>query len=175
MGNPFKDQFLKKGLVTKKQVNKAIHEQRLSNSGKKQSGASDHEMIQHDRHEQSVRDRERNLLHNKVVKEKEIQSQIRHIIEQNKIDAKGDVPFNFVDGNKIQKLYVDKKVGNGLSKGTMAIVKQDDQYAIVPLKAAGQIKDRKTESLILLNLQVSNALDPDDPYAEFPIPEDYEW
>ena len=30
MSNPFKDQFLKKGLVTKKQVNKVSHEQRLS-------------------------------------------------------------------------------------------------------------------------------------------------
>jgi uncharacterized protein YaiL (DUF2058 family) len=57
----------------------------------------------------------------------------------------------------------------------MAIVKQAEQYSVVPAKAARQIQDRKAEFLILLNSSAIKKLDPDDPYAEFPIPDDLEW
>lgn len=57
----------------------------------------------------------------------------------------------------------------------MAIVKQDEQYIVVPAKAAYQIQERKAGSLILLNSPVSEEMASDDPYAEFPIPDDYDW
>lgn len=62
MGNPFKDQFLKKGLVTKKQANKASHEQRLSapkkRNKKMQEADGVQEKIRQARQEQAARDRE---------------------------------------------------------------------------------------------------------------------
>ena len=91
------------------------------------------------------------------------------------IEVEGDHSFHFVDDKKIKKLYVSKQIVSGLSNGKMAIVKQDERYFVVPAKAAGQIQERKAESLILLNSSVMKELDPDDPYAEFPIPDDLEW
>ena len=179
MGNPFKDQFLKKGLVTKKQANKAINEQHLSRSkkGNKKTGEDDEiqKRIQQARDEQAARDRELNRQLYETAKEKEVQGQIRQIIKQNLIEVEGDISFHFVDNKKIKKLYVSKQMVKGLSNGKMAIVKQDEQYFVVPAKAARQIQDRKAESLILLNSSVIKELDPDDPYAEFPIPDDFEW
>ncbi len=179
MGNPFKDKFLKKGLVTKKQANKVSHEQRLSGPKKrnKKNKTDDglQNRVQQERHEQLARDRELNIQHNEAAKEKEIQGQIREIIRQNQIATKGDISFHFVDGKKIQKLYAGKEIVDALSKGKMAIVKQDEQYTVVPAKAACQIQDRKAEALILLNSAIREKLDPDDPYAEFPIPDDYDW
>lgn len=179
MGNPFKDQFLKIGLVTKKQANQAKHEQRLSRPKKSKEKIQEDDglqkRIQQTLHEQSVRARELNRHQNEIAKKKEIQGQIRQIIKQNRIETEGDISYHFVDGKKIKKLYVAKEIVDGLSKGRMAIVKQDEHYVVVPAKAACQIQDRKTESLILLNSQVREELDPDDPYAEFPIPDDYEW
>ena len=179
MGNPFKDQFLKKGLVTKKQANKAINEQHLSRSkkGNKKTGEGDEiqKRIQQARDEQAARDRELNRQLYETAKEKEVQGQIRQIIKQNLIEVEGEFSFHFVDNKKIKKLYVSKQIVKGLSNGKMAIVKQDEQYAVVPAKAARQIQDRKAESLILLNSSEIKELDPDDPYAEFPIPDDFEW
>jgi uncharacterized protein YaiL (DUF2058 family) len=179
VGNSFKDQFLKKGLVTKKQANKAINEKNVSRSKKRNKKTREDDEIQRRiqlaRNEQSARNRELNRQRNEVAKEKEVQGQIRQIIKQNRIETEGDISYHFVDGKKIKKLYVAKEIVDGLSKGRMAIVKQDEHYVVVPAKAACQIQDRKTESLILLNSQVREELDPDDPYAEFPIPDDYEW
>lgn len=179
MNNPFKEQFLKKGLVTKKQVNKASHEPNISRAKKRIKETQEADEIkkkrQLARHEKSVRERELSCQHNEAAKEKEVQSQIRQIIKQNRIEIEGDISFHFVDNNKIKKLYVDKKIREGLSNGKMALVKQDERYSVVPAKAACQIQDRKSESLILLNSSAIKALAPDDPYAEFPIPDDYEW
>ena len=179
MGNSFKEQFLKKGLVTKKQANKAINEKHVSRSkkGNKKSREDDEiqRRIQLARIEQSARNRELNRQRNEIAKEKEVQGQIRQIIKQNLIEVEGDHSFHFVDNKKIKKLYVSKQIVRSLSNGKMAIVKQDEQYFVVPAKAARQIQARKAESLILLNSSVIKELDPDDPYAEFPIPDDLEW
>ena len=179
MGNPFKDQFLKKGVVTKKQANKASHDQRLSGSKKgankmpEDGGLSNKSQL--DRQAQAALDKELNRQRNEAAKEKEVQGQIRQIIRQNRLEVKGDVPFHFVDGKKINRLFVSKNIVDSLSKGAMAIVKQDEQYSVVSAKAACQIRDRNPEALLLLNSPVRKELDPDDPYAEFPIPDDYEW
>ncbi len=177
MSNPFKDQFLKKGLVTKKRVKKVSHEQRLTGSAKVNSKRQDnpeiHKSIEHDRREQAALDKELNCRKNEAIKVKEIKSQITEIINQNRVDAQGDISFNFVDSNKINKLYVDKKIARDLSSGKNAIVKQDKKYFIVPAKAALQVKARDAEALILFNSQSKKEMDPDDPYSEFPIPDDY--
>jgi uncharacterized protein len=178
VGSSFKDQFLKKGLVTKKQANKAINEKHVSRSKKRNKKTGEDEIqkrIQLARNEQSARNRELNRQRNEVAKEKDVQGQIRQIIKQNLIEIEGDYPFNFVDNKKIKKFYVSREIAGGLGNGKMAIVKQDDQYFVVPAKAAKQIQERKAESLILLNSSVIKELDPDDPYAEFPIPDDLEW
>ena len=179
MGNSFKNQFLKKGLVTKKQANKAINEKHVSHSKKRNRKTREDDEIQRRiqlaRNEQSARNRELNRQRNEVAKEKEVQGQIRQIIKQNLIEIEGDNSFHFVDNKKIKKFYVSKQIVEGLSNGKMAIVKQDEQYFVVPAKAARHIQERKAESLILLNSSVIKELDPDDPYAEFPIPDDLEW
>jgi uncharacterized protein len=179
VGSSFKDQFLKKGLVTKKQANKAINEKHVSRSKKRNKKTREDDEIQRRiqlaRDEQSARNRELNRQRNEVAKEKEVQGQIRQIIKQNLIEIEGDNSFHFVDNKKIKKLYVSKEIVGDLGNGKMAIVKQDEQYFVVPAKAARQIQERKAESLILLNSSVTKELDPDDPYAEFPIPDDLEW
>ena len=179
VGNSFKDQFLKKGLVTKKQANKAINEKHVSRSKKRNKKTRKDDEIQRRiqlaQDEQSARNRELNRQRNEVAKEKEVQGQIRQIIKQNLIEIEGDHSFHFVDNKKIKKIYVSKQIVEGLGNGKMAIVKQDEQYFVVPAKAASQIQERKAESLILLNSSVIKELDPDDPYAEFPIPDDLEW
>ena len=179
MGTPFKEQFLKKGLVTKKQANRVINEQHLSRSknGNKKARDDDEiqKRIQQARDEQAARDRELNRQRNEAAKENEAQGQIRQIIKQNLIEVDGDISFHFVDNKKIKKLYVSKPIAEGLSKGRMAIVKQDEQYWVVPAKAAIQIQDRKAESVVVLHSSEIKEPDPDDPYAEFPIPDDLEW
>ncbi|MCK4837716.1 MAG: DUF2058 family protein, partial [Desulfobulbaceae bacterium] len=85
----------------------------------------------------------------------------------------GDIAFHFSDSNKIKKMYFPKAVIDKLSNGTLGIVKVDGKYEIVPGETAGKIRDRHPQALLVLNER--QELDPNDPYAEFPIPDDYEW
>lgn len=179
MGNSLRDQLLKKGLVTKKQVNKALNEKRAfrSKKGNKEAREDDEvqKKIQQAREKQAAHVRELNRQKNETAREKEIQDQIRQIINKNIIEMEGDISFHFVDNKKIKKLFVIKKIAEDLSKGRMAVVKEDERYSVVPAKAAIQIQDRKAECVILLNTPETKDSDPDDPYAEFPIPDDLEW
>ena len=47
------------------------------------------------------------------------------------------------------------------------------KYEVVPAETAGKVRERYPEALLVLN--EPREVDPDDPYAEFPIPDDYEW
>ena len=89
--------------------------------------------------------------------------------------VEGEISFHFVHNKKIKTLFVSKKIAEDLSKGRMAVVKENERYSLVPAKAAIQIQDRKAEYVILLNNHEAEDSDPDDPYAEFPIPDDLEW
>ena len=179
MGNSLKDQLLKKGLVTKKQVNKALNEKRASRSkkGNKEAGENDQvqKKIQQAREKQAAHVRELNRQKNETAREKEIQDQIRQIINKNVIEMEGDISFHFVDNKKIKKLFVSKKIAEDLSKGRMGVVRENERYSVVPAKAAIQIQDRKAGCVILLNTPETKDSDPDDPYSEFPIPDDLEW
>jgi len=178
MSNPFKDQFLKKGLVSKKQAKRAAHEQRLNAAqkgpGKQPSENEAQKKAKLAREEQAKRDKARNLELQEAARAKEIKGQIREIIKQNSAELRGNIPYHFADGKKIQRIHISNELVDALSVGRMAIVKQDGEYSVLPAKAAVQIRDRSPETLILLN-SPPKKLDPDDPYAEFPIPDDYEW
>jgi len=87
--------------------------------------------------------------------------------------GKGDIVFHFSDLNKIKKMYFPKEVVNQLSCGRLGIVKVDGKYEVVPAETARKICERCPEALIVLN--TPHEPDPKDPYADFPIPKDYEW
>ena len=97
MANSFKDQFLKKGLVTRKQANKVSNAQHLSRSkkGKKAQEEDDiQKRIQQTRDEQGARKSELNRQLNEAAREKEIQGRIRQIIGQNRMEVEGEISFH---------------------------------------------------------------------------------
>ena len=109
-----------------------------------------------------------------AAREKEVAAQVKQLVATNRVDVgKGDSVFHFSDSNKIKKIYLPKAVIKQLSSGTLGIVKVDNKYEVVPAETAGKIRDRRPEALLVLN--EPQTLDPNDPYAEFPIPDEYEW
>ena len=77
---------------------------------------------------------------------------------------------------KIKKLYVSQTMVDQLSQGRMAIVKLEGKYEVVPAALLPKIRERQAECVVAYNeAKPRGATDPDDPYAAFPIPDDYEW
>ncbi len=176
MANPFQDKFLKAGLATKKQVGKAKISQNKKRKKQRRNQGDDpaDKAIELALQRQKEQVRQSNAQRDQAAREKEVVAQIKQLVATNRVDvAKGDIAFHFSDSNKIKKMYLPKAIIDRLSTGTLGIVKVDEKYEIVPTETAGKIRDRRPEALLVLNER--QELDPNDPYAEFPIPDDYEW
>lgn len=153
MGNPFQDQLLKAGLVNKKQVNKAKHDNRVDRKEKKNKPvATGPSKIQLEQAAEKKRITELNRLHRAEKLEKEKLAQVRQLIEQNRLkqDQRGE-PYNFVDANKIKRIYVSDEIGDQISCGQAAIVKYGQGYEIVPLSIAQQIGQRDKSVILVLH------------------------
>ncbi len=153
MGNPFQDQFLKAGLVNKKQVKKAEHKKRLSRQQNKENSPA--EVSNDARQEQlahAKRNRELNRQRSEENRKREQRAQVKQLIESNRLaqDDSGE-PYNFVDQNKIKRIFVSTEMTDQLSCGQLAIVKLGNSYEVVPSKVARQIVSRDQEALIVFH------------------------
>jgi len=176
MGNPFQDKFIKAGLVNKKQVNKANIEQRAKEKEQRRnkSDAPRDNAVELALQQKREQARQSNAQRDLAARENERLAQIKQMASMHRVKlGKGDIAFHFSDANKIKKIYLPKAIVDQLSVGALGIVKVEDKYEIVPAEIAGKIRDRHPEALLVLNTR--QTLDPNDPYAEFPIPDDYEW
>lgn len=181
MGNSFQEQLLKAGLVNKKQVNKVKHEQRLQNQSerKAKTPASDAGKLlaQQQLAEKSERARALNRQRDEEAGQKAAAAQVKQLIEKNRQpQGKGEIPYHFTDGNKIKKLYLPQETVELLSQGRLAIVRLEGKYELIPATLLPKLRERQAECVVAYNEpRNKEPADPDDPYAAFPIPDDYEW
>ncbi|MBF0260074.1 MAG: DUF2058 domain-containing protein [Desulfamplus sp.] len=153
MGNPFQDQLLKSGLVNKKQLNKAKHEQRISRQQKKTELPSDDSIkARQEQLANQERTRELNRQRNEELRQREKSAQIKQIIESNRLtlDDRGE-PYYFTVGTKIKKLFVSEQMINQLSCGQLAIVRWNNNYEVVTEKVARQISERDKETVVVFH------------------------
>ena len=153
MGLSLKDQLLKAGVVNKKQAKKAAHEKRSSK--KKNKGKPTAPKVNKSLMEQQAREKRNHELNQKRNKEKlkhEHLAQVKQLIKTNRLKLEdGDDPYYFKVGKTIKKLYVNKEISSKLTSGLLAIVKNDDHFAIVPSKVAKQIADRDPDTFVVLH------------------------
>lgn len=157
MGNPFQDQLLKAGLVNEKQVKKANHKKRVSRQQNK--GNSPSEVSSKARQEQMAhakRNQELNRQRTEENRQREQKAQVKQLIESNRLvrDESGE-PYNFVDQNKIKRIFVSAEMTDQLSCGQLAIVKLGNSYEVVPAKVARKIVNRAQEALIVFHESTS--------------------
>jgi hypothetical protein len=149
MGNPFQDQLLKAGLVNKKQVNKIQHEKRVSKKLNNNKPPAETSSIKQELVAQKKRDKELNRQHAEEKLQRERLAQVKQLIKQNRLekDDRGEA-YNFVEENKVKRIYVSAEIADQLSRGQAAIVKLGKSYEVVPAKVAQQIASRDKEALV---------------------------
>ena len=153
MGNPFQDQLLKAGLVSKKQAKKANREKYLSrkkNKGNKEDKSpAISDKARQEQAAQAKRNREFNLQRSEEKRQREQRAQIKQLIENNrqKLDDRGE-PYYFTEQNTINRIFVSEDMSEQLSCGQLAIVKLDNSYEVVPAKVARQIASRDKEAVV---------------------------
>lgn len=178
MANSLADQLLKAGLVDEKKV-KQVHKEKK----KKQKQQFKNKEIEVDeckvaaqqaKAQRQQKSRALNLERENEKRARAITAQIRQLIVNNAISREGDIAYNFVDSGKIKKFYVNEKMQAELEGGRLAIVRLDSEYKVVPTAIAEKIAQRDAGSVIAINRK-NSASDEDDPYADYPIPDDLMW
>lgn len=182
MGNSFKDQFLKLGLVDKKQVekaNKAQHQQKKKKTGKKQPPPVDENKLLAEQAQAKKRERARqlNLEREEKLRKREELAKIRQMIEDNRLekDDRG-IAYRFADKGKIFRVFVAQQLADQLGSGAAGIVRLGNEYEVVPASVARKLKEQNEEIVVVLNVNTSSQeASEDDPYASYEVPDDLMW
>ena len=145
------EQMLKAGLVSSK---KAAKVQRTAKKSRVQAREA-REAVEENKKAQIERDKLLSEQQKQAVLAKEFKAQVKQLIEMNRITvAKGNITFNFTDGNLIKKIEVDKQTQAQLINGRLAIARLvinasgDCEYAIIPAVVADKIAQRDADSII---------------------------
>ncbi len=181
MGNSFQDQFLKLGLVDKKQVNnvkKQKHQKKKQKSVKKHVVVDENTLLaQEALAKKKVRAQELNRQREEKLKKREVTAAIKQMVEKNKLEKDDNgVPYRFNDLGKIQRIFVKKEMADQLSSGQLGIVGFDNSYEVVLRTIAEKIRDLNDKTFVLINRSpASKELDLDDPYGDYEVPDDLMW
>ncbi len=172
------DQLLKAGLIdTKKagKIKKTKYRQAQQKQKNKIETLDEAKLAaQQAQAEKVERDRQLNQQRKREVERKAIAAQVRQLIEMNRQPGDGDIGYSFSDGALIKRIYVSEAQLKQLGNGRLCIIKQDEQYEIIPTLVAHKIQLRDDVTQILSNKPTEIA-DEDDPYADFQIPDDLMW
>ncbi|MHA7878258.1 MAG: DUF2058 domain-containing protein [Saccharospirillum sp.] len=181
MAKSLADQLMNAGLVDKNKAKQAQRQQRKAakQQQKGQLEADDTaERLRKEREAKAERDRALNRQRQAVEQARAIKAQVEQMLQQHRIAHGGEVRYSFTDKrlNKIKPLYVSPTVQDQLARGLVAIcVDQQDRYCVVPKTIADKIVERFPESLVFLAEKNTEVVNNDDPYADYPIPDDLMW
>lgn len=179
MANSLQDQLMKAGLADQKKARRA-KQQKREEANKAKRGEIEledsAERARRLREEKAEADRQLEAQRKAEREKKEIAAQIKQMIEQSRLDrGQGDVAYQFVQDKKIKKAWVSAKQQQQLERGQIAIVALGDSFELVPTVVAEKIRQRDEQAILLINERGSQDVDEDDPYKDFPIPDDLMW
>lgn len=179
MRNLLQDQLLKAGLVNKTKAAQVVREQAKQRHSKTPTppvgGAVDTKRLQAERAE---RDRSLEAERNAQLRAGERRTQIRQIVESQKVKREGEIAYRFTDGDVIRSVLVNEPLRAQLASGTLVIVRHDQGYELLPRLAADKIHDRDASFIVLDHGApdgASAATDDDDYYKAFVVPDDLTW
>lgn len=190
MRNPLQEQLLKAGLAKKSKLAAVVREQTKQRHAKgapdEHVGANkvDAAQLQAERVE---RDRLLAAERNAQGKRREVQAQVRQIIEAHALPRTGEIPYAFDDAGSIKRLLVDATQRSLLAKGALVIVRHGNDYALLPRAAADKVLERDSSSILLdhrsrdagtgalQDVSQQNPGDDDAFYDQFKVPDDLVW
>lgn len=180
MSNPFQEQLLKAGLVTRQQVKKANQQQgktKKEQHAKKIKPVDDTRLkIEQAAQDKQKRDRELNQKKQAQARQQAISIEINQLITNNHIprDQSCDIVYNFEHNKKVKRIYVNDAMRLQIIEGKLGIARIEGRYELVPRVIAEKIQTRNEKRVILFSDEQSTS-DENDPYADYQIPSDLIW
>lgn len=182
MSNPFQEQLLKAGVVSKQQVQKANQDKNKQKKQQKQVSKK-HVVVDETKlkaqkaaDEKARRDRELNKKKEEQARQKAISAEINQLITNNCIERKEDceIVYNFEHAKKVKRIYVNEEQKQQIINGRLGIARIEGRYELVPKSVAEKIQQRNEKRVVLFTNE-DQKVDENDPYADYQIPDDLTW
>lgn len=180
MGNPFQDQLLKAGVVTKQQVKKA---QSASNKKKKEQRSKKNNTVDENKlkaqqlaKEKAEHDKALNSRKEEQAKQKATSIEIDQLILSNLIkrSEECEIVYNFEHRKKVNRIYLNEDMRQRIINGQLGIARIEGRYELIPKLIAERIQKRNEKRVILFE-NVEEEVNEDDPYADYQVPDDLMW
>lgn len=181
MAKSLADQLQGAGLVDEKKAKQLKKQRRRKDPQQRKNeaaGAEEHQaQLQRERAEQAERDRELNRRRQAAEQARAAKAQVLQLLQQNRQSVDGDIRFNFADprSKRIKHLHVSAATQERLARGSLAICADEENYTVVSRDIAERVAERLPEAVIFLADPNAQAPEDDDPYKDFPIPDDLMW
>ncbi len=174
--NALQAQLLKAGLVDNKKAKKiskqADHAKRTGDSESLEAKKA----LAEAQAKKLEKDQKLNQEKQRVLEEKMLKANIVQMIKQHQImDTNGEVSYQFVDNAKVKKISVTQKLYDQIVVGHVVIARLEESYALLPRPLADRIESKMTGFIVVSNDTAEDALEEDDPYAAYVIPDDLMW
>lgn len=183
MGKSLQEQLLQSGLAKPKQAKKARREKTRQDQQARREAKPAAETdalareIEAREADKRARDRELNARRRSEREARERDAAAAQLIETHRIAPVNDdhsVPYNYRLGRKIKRLRVSEDQRRQLAAGRLAIVHHRERASLVDIATAERLA-----ALIPTRLwraePAEERPDPDDPYADYVVPDDLMW
>src|ERR1700722_17184102 len=181
MSMSLRDQLIQAGLGTKKQAKEATQPKKAPSRHQPPPISPEKLAAQKAAAAKSARDQELNRRQQERAAAKARRAEVKQLIEQHRLPpVVSEEYFNFADGNRLSRLAVTPALREQLIKGTVAIVRYEGHYAVVPEAAVPKIRERDEHSVVAQESAAAPAgaaasAETDDPYKDFVVPDDLRW
>ncbi len=181
MSQSLREQMLKAGLVTGKQVREAdrYSDQRQHEKTKnKKKGAAEpagNRATSAARAAKIARDRRLNLEKRASAEARARIARLQQLVEQHAWPkADGDEYFNFVDDGKVRRVPVDPALRAQIINGDVNLVRVAGRYELVPRAIALRIREFDADALVAFGT-ADEETERDERYTGFEVPDDLIW
>ena len=181
MSKSLSDQLVKLGLADKTKAKQSAHEKRVKKTKKKKAKDTGPttEVLTAEAHAQAMaakaeKDKAIEAERRAVRERAEKLAQARDLVRSNGTLVAGeDKKYRFTFDKKIKEMWVTNADFERLASGKIGIAQVDKRWYFVEPAALARIQERTPE--LISFLAKPDEVDPDDPYADYQIPDDLDW
>lgn len=180
MNNPFQDQLIKAGLVSKQQIHKAKQNKSKKNKQqhfKKENVVDEVKLkAQQTAEKKAERDRELNKKKEEMARQKATSIEINQLVSSNCLmrDEGCNIAYNFEHNKKVRRIYVNDEMKQKIIQGKLGIARIEGRYEVVPQVIAEKIQQRNKKRIVIFEAE-QLTMEENDPYSEYQVPDDLTW
>ncbi|WP_022941365.1 DUF2058 domain-containing protein [Psychromonas hadalis] len=175
------DQLMKSGLINKQKAKQAQTEKRRKAKQKKKKGTVEVSEVQVAINSQKEQLKQQDLDKNRATQE-DLDARSAHgkliqmIAQHCEKNYQGEIDYHFTYDKKVKRIAINDETQKSLINGRLAICVLNEEFYLINKEAAETLAAIDTSVLVALHDKVDvTAIDEDDPYAEFAVPDDLVW